>query len=317
MEKVSIVVPIYNVENYLKRCIKSLINQTYENIEILLINDGSKDKSKSICESYVDEDKRIKLYNKENGGLSDARNFGIEKATGKYILFVDADDYIEENAIEKLIYFMVNNDLDILTTNAYMEDGSNTKRLFDNIDFNQKDIMTGIDYYIRRIERSHFLAAVWLNMYKTELIKSNKILFKKGILHEDEEWTPRIMVAAQRVMYINFPFYHYIVSREDSIINLKDKTKNMICLFDICTDQEKMFQKMEITKKQHEIINDYLCRQYMNACILESVNKDIYAKNVNYRFVIRNAKKIKTKLKLIVFFINKKLYKKIKEKWGN
>ena len=99
---VSIIVPVYNVEKYLSKCIEILINQTYTNIEILLINDGSTDNSKKICEQFKEKDSRIKLINKENGGLSDARNKGLQEAIGKYIAFVDSDDYVEKNYIETL-----------------------------------------------------------------------------------------------------------------------------------------------------------------------------------------------------------------------
>ena len=100
MEKVSIVVPVYNAEKYVAECIESLINQTYKNIEIILINDGSKDKSYEICERYAKKDARIQLYNQENIGVSKTRNKGIEKASGKYILFVDSDDYCESEMVE-------------------------------------------------------------------------------------------------------------------------------------------------------------------------------------------------------------------------
>lgn len=121
MEKVSIIVPIHNVEKYIERCTKSLISQTYRDIEILLINDGSPDNSKTICERYEKIDKRIKLYNKENGGLSDARNYGLKRAKGEYILFVDSDDYIESNTVEVLISEMKKDNLDIVAGNAVLE----------------------------------------------------------------------------------------------------------------------------------------------------------------------------------------------------
>ncbi|MBQ5852329.1 MAG: glycosyltransferase family 2 protein, partial [Lachnospiraceae bacterium] len=100
---ISIVVPVYNVEKYLERCVDSLINQTYENIEILLIDDGSKDNSGQMCDEYANKDSRITVYHKENGGLSDARNYGMDRAKGEYIIFIDSDDYVEPNMMEFLI----------------------------------------------------------------------------------------------------------------------------------------------------------------------------------------------------------------------
>ena len=140
MEKVSIIVPIYNVEKYIEKCIKSLISQTYCNIEILLINDESTDNSQTICKKYEREDKRIGFYNKKHEGLSEARNYGIQHSKGNYILFVDADDYIESNTIEILLSEMQKENLDIIAGNAVIEDGSNEKKYLDNITFEENKV---------------------------------------------------------------------------------------------------------------------------------------------------------------------------------
>ena len=121
MEKISIIVPVYNVEKYLKKCIDSIINQTYKNIEIILVDDGSKDSSGRICDEYIEKDKRIVTIHKKNGGLSDARNEGIKKATGKYLSFIDSDDYIEENMIGNLYKSIIENDSDISTCAKIIE----------------------------------------------------------------------------------------------------------------------------------------------------------------------------------------------------
>ena len=112
-EKITIVVPIYNAEKYLERCIKSILDQTYENLEIILVNDGSTDKSLEICEKFKAEDNRIIIINKENGGVSSARNKGIDAATGKFIIFIDADDYIEKEMFEVLEEDLFKNNVDI------------------------------------------------------------------------------------------------------------------------------------------------------------------------------------------------------------
>jgi len=119
-ELISIIVPIYNVEIYLEKCLNSIINQTYKNIEILLINDGSSDNSLRICKKYQKKDKRIVLINKKNGGLSSARNAGIDKASGNYLLFIDSDDYIEIDMIEKLYNNIKSNNADISICNFFI-----------------------------------------------------------------------------------------------------------------------------------------------------------------------------------------------------
>lgn len=311
MGKVSIIVPIYNVEKYIERCIKSLISQTYGDIDILLINDGSTDCSKTICEKYEKADKRIKLYNKENGGLSDARNYGLKRATGEYILFVDSDDFIESNAVEVLIAEMKKENLDIVAGNAVLEADGEDKKYLDITKHNNK-VTNGLEYYVSSIEADFFQASPCVYMYKRELILKNNIFFEKGILHEDEEWTPRVMIKAKRVKNINFVFYHYTVSRENSIMNSKDKTKNMIDLFNTYKKLGKIFNETEASQEQHKEMNDYLCRVYINACVLEPVNKKLYRENVDYKFIFKNAKKLKTKIKLLIFLVSKRLYKKLK-----
>lgn len=312
MGKVSIIVPIYNVEKYIERCIKSLISQTYRDIEILLINDGSPDDSKTICEKYEKIDKRIKLYNKENGGLSDARNYGLKRATGEYILFVDSDDYIESNAVEVLISEMQKDNLDIVAGNAILEADGEDKKYLDITKHNDNKVTDGLEYYVSSNEEDFFQASPCVYMYKRELILENNLFFEKGILHEDEEWTPRVMIKAKRVKYINFVFYHYTVSRENSIMNSKDKTKNMVDLLNTYKKLEKIFNETEASKEQHKKMNDYLCRVYINACVLEPVDQRVYKENVDYKFIFRNAKKLKTKIKLLIFLISKKLYRKLK-----
>ena len=111
--KVSIIIPVYNVEKYLEKCIKSVLNQTYQNLEIILVDDGSKDKSAIICDEYMVKDNRITVIHKQNGGLSSARNAGIEVATGEAVFFLDSDDYISKECIEKLVKLMKKNSADI------------------------------------------------------------------------------------------------------------------------------------------------------------------------------------------------------------
>ena len=112
-EMVSIIIPVYNVEKYIVECLESVVNQTYENLEIILVNDGSTDNSKEICLEYAQRDQRIKLYSKENGGLSSARNYGLSKVTGNYVFFLDSDDYLVTDTIENLLNMLINTNADV------------------------------------------------------------------------------------------------------------------------------------------------------------------------------------------------------------
>ncbi len=261
MEKVSIIVPVYNVENYVEKCICSIISQTYKNIEIIIINDGSTDNSKQICEKYASKDNRIKFFNKENEGLATTRNYGIEKASGEFILFVDSDDYIEKDAVEILLAKIKEKNLDVVIGNAIVEGSKKIKPYLIRKKSENEKVMSGIEYLIERNKKDYFCVCVWISMYKKQFILQNNLFFKDGILHEDEEWTPRVMLKANRVEDINLEFYHYIKYREDSILNNKNKTQNMIDLFNIFKSLKEVFNQANINQKQHLEMLDYLCRR--------------------------------------------------------
>ena len=135
--KISIVVPIYKVEQYLDKCVNSLVNQTYKEIEILLVDDGSPDRSPKMCDKYAQEDPRIKVIHKVNGGLSDARNFGLKEVVGEYVLFVDSDDYIDVDTCEKFVSIMKDNKPDIVVGNAYRLENNKKYPMKHNLNTNE------------------------------------------------------------------------------------------------------------------------------------------------------------------------------------
>lgn len=175
--KVSIIIPVYNVEKYIRQCLESVINQTYKNIEIIVINDGTKDGSMKIVEEYL-EDKRIKIINKNNGGLSSARNKGIEEATGEYIYFLDSDDWIEKDTIEVLV--KNSKDVDIIGANFFYFDEI-TKIKEKNKDISD-DIEKG-EYSLNHCTE----IMVWNKLYKYSFLKEKNLTFIEGIIHEDED----------------------------------------------------------------------------------------------------------------------------------
>ena len=216
---VSIIVPIYNVENYLERCLNTLKNQTYKNLDIILVNDGSKDNFEAIAKKFLD-DERFHLYSKENGGLSDARNYGMKYAKGKYICFIDSDDYIELDYIEVLLKNMVEKNADISICNFYYEFNENLDKrdqrsgiyTFSNID-SIKEIYKFDSYGV----------GVWNKLFKIELFEG--IQFPYGKISEDYYVMYKIFYKANLVVYDTKPLYHYI-QRTNSI------TKNKKVRFD-------------------------------------------------------------------------------------
>ena len=212
--KVSIVVPIYNVEKYLNRCLKSLLDQSYSNIEIILVNDGSPDKSPEMCDEYARTYQNIKVVHKVNGGLSDARNAGLEVATGEYIMFIDSDDYAETNMIEKLLDIATLNNSDVVIFGYFSDHvDENENLLFTrdiqaiNCNYNKKsfkeipivDEMIGLFGY------------AWNKFYKSDVIRFNNMKFIKGIsLVEDIVFNGPFLMQCENISFVEDMFIHYM-----------------------------------------------------------------------------------------------------------
>lgn len=300
--KFSIIVPIYKVEAYLDKCVKSLINQTYNDIEIILIDDGSPDNCPNLCDEYAQKDSRIKVVHKENGGLSDARNAGLKVATGDYVVFVDSDDYIETDACEKFLKYTKSN-CDIVIGDALAEGGNvNLSHI------SSCETMTGKEYLLKAHKAKKASMAAWLNIYKRDFLLNNKLSFKKGILHEDEEFTPRAFLAAQTVVCSGIRFYHYII-RENSIMTAQDKRKNAKDLYSTCLELEKIYNELD-DKELKMYLKDSLVGKYLNMFQVGRLYQ--YGKEYFHKgFVLKNACYTKTRLKAMLYIISPRCYYKI------
>lgn len=220
MPEISIIVPVYNVEKYLKKCIDSIISQTYKNIEIILIDDGSTDKSGEICDEYASNDNRIIVVHKENGGLSSARNAGIDMAQGKYLGFVDSDDYIEKDMYETLYKNLVDNDADISVCgifncyngNQYIECSEKTFMLLD-----PKAALSEV------LIGKRFSVPACNKIYNRNLF--NDMRYPVGKLSEDAFITPTLISNSKRVVVDTTPKYYY-VHRKGSITSSYFKMKD-------------------------------------------------------------------------------------------
>lgn len=212
--KVSVVVPVYNVEKYLDKCLTSLVNQTLKDIEIIVVNDGTKDNSQNIIDKYVKKYKNIKSYIKENGGLSSARNFGINKCTGEYIAFLDSDDYVSRDTYELLYNKAVSGNFDITVCNLYYTYDNYTKKATSNL---TKDLNTK-----EEIKKSmiNIYPAAWNKLYKKELFDNN-IFFKEGVWYEDVEFLYRLYPYINSIGVINDHLIYY-VQRDGAITKTFD-----------------------------------------------------------------------------------------------
>jgi len=265
---VSIVVPIYNVEKYLQKCIDSLLNQTYKNIEIILVNDGTLDNSLKICEFNQKNDSRIKIISQKNGGLSKARNTGLENATGEYICFVDSDDYVNEFYVEKLLKNAIETNSDICACSfKYFDEDNNVwsrehkiNKIFNKVDA-IKDIFTGV-------QETEIM--VWNKLYKRNLFTQNNITFKNGKINEDNFIMYQLYDKANQVCLINDELYYYL-QRNTSIMGVKFNEKRFHILEAV--DETKEYFK---NKTDYNYEEELIC--YETLIITNLINTMIRSK---------------------------------------
>ncbi len=211
---VSIVVPIYNKEDLIGRCVDSLIEQTHTNLDIILIDDGSTDGSFSICQNYEKIDKRVKAFHKQNGGLSDARNYGLSKATGKWVAFVDGDDFVEKDYIAEM--FLHTNGVDLVVCNYYkFSDGKRTgnKSSYSSLRFESKEsIYKSILIPLITLDnkRDDILIPVWNKLYRKQLIDDNHLAFDVNLPYaEDYMFNIYYFNVSESIKFIPIPLYDY------------------------------------------------------------------------------------------------------------
>ena len=222
--KISVIVPVYNVEDYLDRCVQSIINQTYKNLEIILVDDGSPDNCGRICDEYAIKDNRIKVIHKENGGLSDARNTGINVATGDFFGFVDSDDFIHPEMYETLLLNILKDDVDISV--CYFEKVTDDIVVFDKSDYKVLTInnLAALDQLFTF--GSINIVIAWNKLYKRDLFYG--IQYPQGRIREDEFTTYKLLYRAKRIGIVERAMYYYF-QREGSIMN--DRTLSSECHF--------------------------------------------------------------------------------------
>ena len=301
-ELVSIVVPAYNVEKYIKKCVESIINQTYKNIEIILVDDGSTDKTGEICDYFNKKDDRIKVIHKENGGLSDARNCGIDVAKGKYILLIDSDDYVDLEIVEFLYNDLKNNNADISTCLPQKFKEGNCENLKDNSKninnvLNTENALEDL-FYLKNLTVS-----AWGKLYKSELFKDIK--YPKGKLYEDLPTTYRLFAKSKIISTNTKKMYYYLI-RKGSIMNSKFNEKRMDSLY-FTKDQTKY-----IKNNFPNILNSAINQEFMEAVgIAKEIplnkkyskeRKEIIKVFKKYRINIINDKKAPIKNKIYAIF---------------
>lgn len=221
---ISIIVPVYNVEMYLERCLDSIVNQTYKNLEILLIDDGSTDKSGIICDEYSRKDNRIRVFHKNNEGQAEARNVGLRQANGDYIMFVDSDDMVDKEMCQTLLKIMLRNDVDFVMCN-FLSIYTNEYKKKNINKFKNGQLYTGrqgLELHVKKGPTE--LAVVWNKLYKTELFRRYNLFFVKGRIHEDELICKYILYYTRKFIYIDKMLYMYF-RRNDSTMGKIDRKR--------------------------------------------------------------------------------------------
>lgn len=314
--KVSIIVPVYNVEKYLEKCIDSILNQTFHEFELILVDDGSNDLSGEICEKYKKNDFRIRVIHKKNGGLSSARNSGLSIAKGEYISFIDSDDYIDKDMISILYNNIIKNEADISICDYY-EVYSNEKKI-ERVNCDNVEVVMNNTEALNKIyeEKGWLYVVAWNKLYKKELFENIK--FMEGKIHEDEIIAHELLYNAKRIVYTNKKLYYYL-QRKDSIMGESFNIKKLD-IIDALKYRADFFHNKKIKNLQYKAEYEYLKKFFSlyykaELCLkdyevrLKSIKKG-YNK-IFFRLIKNPYYNFKEKMMMFIFFINPKMYKKI------
>lgn len=269
---ISIIVPIYNVEMYLRECLDSLYRLNIPDMEIILIDDGSTDSSYLIAKEYAEKylEKTI-LIKKENGGLSSVRNLGIKTARKKYIAFIDSDDFVDKKSFEELLKKGAEKDLDVIVGNLmYYKDGKTGSPLFRSEHIKNCGTVSGIYFFHNTFEKPKcFREEVVASFYKNSFLVKNNLFFTEGILHEDSEFTPKVYLQAEKIEYFDCPFYFYR-QRSGSIMS-KVTDKSNISLEKICYSLYEEYKKC--TSQKGRTVLSKLIISYYKVILYRSYHK--------------------------------------------
>lgn len=294
---ISIIIPVYNVKDYLERCVKSVLAQTLHSVEILLIDDGSTDGSAGLCDQYAAQHPQIKVIHQLNGGLSAARNTGIKAAQGEYLLFVDSDDYIEPESCEKLFTLAKKYDCDIVKANAWSKSNSHQNHEPGTTQSSKPE--AGLTFITRAIRERNMVMCAQFGLYKTSFIRINQLYFYPSIYHEDELWTPQVYLKAQRVWGEDYCFYYHW-TRESSITQTSWSEKRKNDILTVCNQLYPLYEKQLPVYRL--VLLDYLCQLYLHAI---NQSKD---KLADRYFPLQTAYFVKNKLKAWSFFLSPTAY---------
>jgi len=315
MPKISVIVPVYNTKKYLKKCLDSIIKQTYQDFEIIIVNDGSTDNSEEIIDEYIKEySSKVKCINKVNGGLSSARNCGLDAATGDYIAFVDSDDYIDVQLFERLLPYIEKN-IDLIKFKIIKVDEEYKE--IEKIDGPIFDKATGEEGFDLLVFNDVLLEPACIYLYKKLLLEVNKFRFPENTYHEDFGLTPIVLLNAKSMVSIDFYGYYY-VQANNSITRNEDYFKTVKRAKDLLLHYDNMLKQIEKISLTQNTINNI--KQYYSNSILEAAKRlnkkeqNEYILEIKRRKLIKNIKirSVKSLFKKLILILSIRLYWKLK-----
>lgn len=288
--RLSVIIPAYNVEKYIVRCVESVEAQDIVDAEILCINDASSDGTGGILKELSDKYSNITVItNEENRGLSFCRNRGIEIAHGEYLLFVDADDFIEENVLGSLYGCVKKEALDVLYFDYVHEYETEEDMIRYEKDYMTApdvccEIMSGEEYFIECSKKNAFRSMSWLGLYNTSYIRDNRILFYNGILHEDNLYYPEVTIRASRIKYVPQKIYHYLKRTGTIMTNTQMEARKLRDLVIVCAELERLKYELSIGDECYSELMRYIKN---HRSIFHSRYEDLLRKRTDYKIEFR------------------------------
>lgn len=318
--KISVIIPIYNTEKYLEKCIDSVLNQTLKEIEIILINDGSPDKSDEICKKYLMNEDRIKYIEIKNSGVSAARNCGLNIVRGEYISFIDSDDFVEKEMLEGMYTVAKEKDLDILGCEAnYIDKNNNKTRVKDLKGYIDRDLS-----FFEFVDEYEMFGYSCFKIFKAEIIKENKIKFLENCkIFEDAEFVFEAAVYSKKIQYIDKQYYNYLIHPSQSI----NKITNYDRIDDIINATDLIEDKYRNNPEIRKAVNSFYFKRFVNVFKILEVNiikgdvREEYIEKINKAWkeqsnsldIIKKIKILIWKIRIFITKRNPKFIKNIEE----
>ena len=302
----SYIVPVYNVEPYLRRCVESITSQQVPSSEILLIDDGSTDGSGILCEVLKEEFPEITVIHQENQGLSGARNTGLRAASGDYVLFVDADDWLAADTVGLLYSYAIDMNLDVGICDYVYEENGRDVRANEKRPVHFDVPVSGRTFFLESMKTRTALKAVWKSIYRRAFLLEHQLYFHPGYNHEDEEWTPRVYLAASRVKDIPVVFYHYQIRPDGISRDPSSLEKNALDIIHNCGRLKAL--SLGERGELRRIFQDRIANLYLSAVYKGKLTGVAYRDQVSGRFFRGMHLEGKTFIKVLLFRLNRTAY---------